>query len=317
MAGFSSVEAKDELVEVGLQMFAAQPVVDAARPALEVGEDLVDPGKDEMSGGLAEDMDGVAIRRNADVAGPAVGLGNGVGIGGGFDEAAEVGSAVGGDLGQAQAARDDSIPQFDGADDQHLAVVAAPLPAAGGIVPGPEGKAGLVDFDQARQRVALGIEHRRTQLVGEQPSTSVRADAELLLELQGGDAIGMGRHQVGGPEPDGERQLAGVQHRPGCHGGLPVADGALEGVEFAAQRPSLVVAARGTREDVRPAHFDQPGGTGVIVREHALEGEEAVGDLVHLAAPGQGTNSEHYSRSITPASTSTSGGQLSQPEQRA
>ena len=73
MAGFSSVEAKDELVEVGLQMFAAQPVVDAARPALEVGEDLVDPGEDEMSGGLAEDMDVVAIRRNADVAGPAVG----------------------------------------------------------------------------------------------------------------------------------------------------------------------------------------------------------------------------------------------------
>ena len=55
VAGFSSVEAKDELVEVGLQMFAAQPVVDAARPALEVGEDLVDPGEDEMSGGLAED----------------------------------------------------------------------------------------------------------------------------------------------------------------------------------------------------------------------------------------------------------------------
>ena len=60
-------------------MFAAQPVVDAARPALEVGEDLVDPGKDEMSGGLAEDMDVMAIRRNAAVAGPAVGLGDGVG----------------------------------------------------------------------------------------------------------------------------------------------------------------------------------------------------------------------------------------------
>ena len=30
VTGFSSVEAKDELVEVSLQMFAAQPVVDAA-----------------------------------------------------------------------------------------------------------------------------------------------------------------------------------------------------------------------------------------------------------------------------------------------
>ena len=84
MTVFSSVEAKDELVEVSLQMFAAQPVVDAARLALEVGEDLVVPGKDEMSGGLAEDMDVVEIRRNAAVAGPAVGLGDGVEIGGGF-----------------------------------------------------------------------------------------------------------------------------------------------------------------------------------------------------------------------------------------
>ena len=67
VAGLSSVEAKDELVEVGLQMFAAQPVVDAARPALEVGEDLVDPGKDEMSGGLADDLDVVNCISNRSI----------------------------------------------------------------------------------------------------------------------------------------------------------------------------------------------------------------------------------------------------------
>ena len=36
VASFASVEAKDELVEVGLQMLAAQPVVDASCPSLEV-----------------------------------------------------------------------------------------------------------------------------------------------------------------------------------------------------------------------------------------------------------------------------------------
>ena len=60
------------------------------------------------------------------------------------------------------------------------------------------------------------------------------------------------------------------------------------------------MAARGTDEAVRPAHFDQPGGAGVIVREHVLEGEEAVGDLFHVVAPSSGTYSEHATRSPAP-----------------
>ena len=110
VAGFAAVEAKDELIEIGLQMLATQPVVDASRPSFEVGEDLVDPRQDEVSGGLPDDMDIVAIGGDRSVAGPAVGFRDGVGIGGGFDEVSEVGGAVGGDFGQPQAAWDVPSP---------------------------------------------------------------------------------------------------------------------------------------------------------------------------------------------------------------
>ena len=55
-------------------MLATQPVVDASRPSFEVGEDLVDPRQDEVSGGLPDDMDIVAIGGDRSVAGPAVGF---------------------------------------------------------------------------------------------------------------------------------------------------------------------------------------------------------------------------------------------------
>ena len=109
----------------------------------------------------------------------------------------EVGGAVGGDFGQPQAAWDVSVPEFDGADDEHLAVVAASLPS-GGIVFGPEWKAGLVDFHQARQRVALGVDHAGAQLVGEQPSAAVRADTELFLELRWPEALATGGRPLQG-----------------------------------------------------------------------------------------------------------------------
>ena len=151
--------------------------------------------------------------------------------------------------------------------------------------------------------------------MGEQPSAAVRADTELFLELQGRDAVGVGRHQVGGPEPDGERQLAGVQDRPGRHRGLP-----------AGSRPHSKVCA--FLRSAHPFSWPHAGQTkpsgqrisisqaaqAVIVREHVLEGEEAVGDLFHVVAPSAGTYSEHTTRSPALTSTSTSGGKLSQPE---
>src|SRR3954462_808553 len=62
MSGAAPVEAEDELVEIGLEVFATQAVIDAERPALEIGEDTVGPGQHDMGGHAADDM---RIVRNA------------------------------------------------------------------------------------------------------------------------------------------------------------------------------------------------------------------------------------------------------------
>ena len=56
MPGAPAVEAEDEFIEVGLEVFAAQPVIDAQGPDLEVGEDPVNPREHDVGRDLANDM---------------------------------------------------------------------------------------------------------------------------------------------------------------------------------------------------------------------------------------------------------------------
>src|SRR5215207_11135037 len=79
VSDMASVEAEDELVEVGLEVFATQAVIDAERPALEVGEDAMGPGQHDMGGHAADDMRIVRDAGSTGVPGPAVGLGGGAG----------------------------------------------------------------------------------------------------------------------------------------------------------------------------------------------------------------------------------------------
>ena len=75
VSGAASVEAEDELVEVGLEVFATQAVIDAERPALEVGEDAVGPGQHDMGGHTTDDVRIVHNAGSTGVPRPAVGLG--------------------------------------------------------------------------------------------------------------------------------------------------------------------------------------------------------------------------------------------------
>src|SRR5438874_11543898 len=79
MSGAATVEAEDEFIEVGLEVLAAQPVVNAQGPDLEVGEDPVNPRQDDMGGHLADDMGIVGAAGGPGVPGPTTGLGGGAG----------------------------------------------------------------------------------------------------------------------------------------------------------------------------------------------------------------------------------------------
>ena len=189
--GTTAVEAEDELVEIGLQMLAAQAVVDTQRPDLEVREDAVHPGQDDVGGHLTNDVGIVFDAGSAGIGGPSVGLGGGAWCEVAGDEGVQAVGRVVGHLVQADAAwTGPTVLHLDGTDDQHLALVAAATTAGHGIVLTAAGNFGLVDFNQTGQRGPAGRDHAMAQLATEQPSTPVRSQpswrcncrAEMPLE---------------------------------------------------------------------------------------------------------------------------------------
>src|SRR3954467_13824394 len=98
MSGAAPVEAEDELVEVGLEVFATKAVIDAERPALEIGEDAVGPGQHDMGGHAADDMRIVGEAGSAGIPGPAVGLDGGAGGEIGLEEGMQAAGRIVGQL---------------------------------------------------------------------------------------------------------------------------------------------------------------------------------------------------------------------------
>jgi hypothetical protein len=108
----------------------------------------------------------------------------------GGQERVQTGGRVIGYLFEPDAARTGTIVLHrDGADDQDLALAAAPATAGERIVLAAAGDLGLVDLDQTGERGTAGSEHAATQLGAEQPDALIRTQGELALQLQGRDAI--------------------------------------------------------------------------------------------------------------------------------
>ena len=157
--------------------------------------------------------------------------------------------------------------------------MATPATGARRVVLGAARDKAFIHFDQARQRHALQRDHGPAQLGGEQPRGLVGAQTELLLELQRRDPVGVRGHQIGGPEPRGQRQLGAVHHRTGPHRGLLATLGAFMGVGLCRERPSSATAAGRTDEACRPAQGGQVGGAGILVWKTLLELQQGTGEV--------------------------------------
>ena len=278
----AAVEAEDKLVEIGLKVFAAQAVIDTERPDFEIGEDAVHPGQDDVGGHLADDVRLVMDAGGAGITGQPVGLGGGAGGEMGGEEGVQAGGRKIGYLLEADpAGAGTAVLHLDGADDEDLALVAAPAAAGGGILLAAADKLGLVDLDQTGQRGAAGGEHAAAQLGAEQPGALIRAQGELALQLQGGDAVGMGGHQVGRPEPNRQRQFGVVHDGAGGHRGLLAAAGALVGPRLGLQSPRLGLATARADEAIWPARREQVRGAGRLVREAVLEFDQRAREIWH------------------------------------
>ena len=143
------------------------------------------------------------------------------------------------------------------------------------------------------------------QLVGEQPSAAVRADTELFWSCRAEMPVGVGRHQVGAQNQTVSGSLLACIAWPS-----PRSSRRTRRCVLFCAAPIPFHGRSGTDEAVPARHFDQPGGAGVIVREHVRKARRLSGPVSCGGAAG--TYKEPRPPALTP--TSTSGGRTSRPE---
>jgi len=280
----ASVVTKDELVEVIVEMLGTQSMVGAEAPAFEQSEDSMNPFERDVSSHIADDTGVVAIAFEAWIGRVAVGDQGRTGSDVRLDEGVNVDGLVARDGGEADAARQGvevssavslgfvrlpgrMVDHLHRADDEHL----AGLERTRRVFIRPKWHFGLVDLDDALQRIAVRINHRAPQFLFQQPSRFVGANPQLAHQLSRRHAIGMRHHEVGRPEPGGQRQLGPVHHRAGRHRGLGPALPTRVGIGPTRHQSRISAAAFRTDESVRPPPIPEQMDAALLVWEPCLK----------------------------------------------
>jgi len=97
----------------------------------------------------------------------------------------------------------------------------------------------------------------------------------------------VGRHQISGPEPGGQRQLGVMHDGSGGDRGLATATSALEGPSLGSQPPGFTATAARADKPVRPTRRDKVLSAGGLIAEALLELDQRAGKVGHRGRLGQ------------------------------
>jgi len=286
MAVIAPVVTEDELIEVGVDVLAAEPMIGAETPALQKGEDPMNPAQGDMRGHIADDAGIVPVSDKPGVGGVPIANQSGAGGDVGLDEGVDIRLLVAGDHLHPAAARQGVevfraeslgflrlscgfVAHLDGADHDDLAL----LERLAGFFQIVERHFRLVDLDHAIERIAIRIDHRPPQLLFQQPSCPI-GDAELPGHLPRRHPIGMRRHQVGGTEPRPKRKAGPMHDGSGGRRRLRPTVPARESVGAAGQAGGVLRTAFRANEATRPSSIHQQPVTAILVGKPYLEVEK-------------------------------------------
>ncbi len=255
-----AVVPKDELVEVDLELGAANAVVGANQPLLQVPDGSVGQGHDRFGtfaqfgpqGLSARDMFETQTFQACETLQP-------VGVDGRSHRHILHEEAVDGlgrevrDDGHAEAPRGPSPPLNC---DQHEC-----RPAPLQLATSSDARLGstyprVIDLDFAPEWFASHVDHGSAQLVEHHPGGFVTSEAKLALQEQCRDTPFVGGYQVGGPEPQVQRRLRIMKDGTRSQRYLMTAGGAFP-APSSSQRVAAVVRAARTDETLRPAALRQ------------------------------------------------------------
>ena len=244
--GLAAVVAEGELVEVGLQVLVAdRACMRADEPALQQRDRPVASlnGVILAPFGLGLYVSLVPARTEALLVVAGVPVRHDAGVGGDLAVGETLHSllVIVLDVGEAH-------PSVCFGRDQHQLLVRSAL--------SPDER--FVGLHERAERLAVGVNHRRAQLVQPRPRRLVGTKAHDALQVLARDAGAARRDLEDGAEPHLERLVGFLQKRSGRQARLVAAHRALERRAFA-DRPDALAVARGAGGLAAPAGLDPVG----------------------------------------------------------
>jgi hypothetical protein len=274
----SAVVPKNELVQIDLQLGAAHSVVGAEEPLLEVPDGAISEGHYGFRSLVQLGSQGLSAR---DMVKDFVQTCEGLEA---IGENRRTGSnvlekeVIDGDCfevrddGHADAPRGSPALLHSDQDKCGSAPPELSAPAEASLeAPDP----GIVDLDLTPKRFARDIDHRSSELVKHHPGGFVAPKPKLTLEKQCRNTPLVGSHQVGCPEPKGQRGLGIVEDSPRGQRHLVATGGTLP-ASSSHQRVAASVGTSRTLVTLGPAARGQVLLAGLLIGELELKLTERI-----------------------------------------